>query len=308
MSVTSALAKALALTGEETLAIVSKKYPLGLVCTTCARVLATQAASYAKSNVSDQDRASYVCAECRQDEVERERLATQRAEQARQVLHTKRRPALTVDSPWSDQHVGWRAREATPTVWYTDKACDACGLLLTNRETHSTWCSRCLMAQADAVAYGKFSPERLRYLSSGKPRDYGCATKGRHHTLEAIAECPVPAPTLIDPVPPPAFCPHARPRESCVSCWSSDVGYGSKSPRKHESRPRSRRSRRAISGSPEARTQYSGVRRRKQPRLGFQPRPVRRLSPEVLAAARARMARINERRRQPAIVTEGTHA
>jgi hypothetical protein len=277
MNATDALAKTLRLTIEETLAIVRRRYPQGLMCSACARVLATQSASYTKSNLTEQDSTSFVCGECKQDAIEPERLSAQMAERARRTLHAPRRkPPLVVLA----------ARGDDDDVWTAETSCSSCGLLLTNREMDATGCSRCSMARADATPYGKVSPERLRYLSLGKPQDYGCATGGRHHTLEVIAECPFPTPILVDVPTPLAMCPHARPQEACLSCWRPKLGDRSKRSGKRKSRSRSARLQRTISGPSRAR----------RPRLGLKPRRVRRLSPEALAAARARMARINARR------------
>jgi len=97
MNATAALAKTLTLTIEETLAIVRRRYPQGLICSACARVLATQSASYTKSNLTEQDSASFVCGECKQGAIEQERLSTQMSERARHTLHAPRRkPPLGV--------------------------------------------------------------------------------------------------------------------------------------------------------------------------------------------------------------------
>ena len=168
MNATAALAKTLTLTVEETLAIVRRRYPL--ICTGCARVLATQAASNTKSNLTEQDRASFVCGECKQGAIEQERLSAQMAERARHTLHAPRRkPSLGI----------LVAREDDDGVWTTETPCPSCELQLTNREMDATGCSRCSMVQADATPYGNVAPERLRYLSLGKPQDCSCATGGR---------------------------------------------------------------------------------------------------------------------------------
>jgi hypothetical protein len=56
-----------ALTVQETVAVHRKRFPHGLVCIACAVLLATTAASYASSNLTEPERLAYVCAECRQD-------------------------------------------------------------------------------------------------------------------------------------------------------------------------------------------------------------------------------------------------
>ncbi len=48
-------------------ATIRARYPEALVCIGCGRLLATCRESYAKSNLTEEARLAYVCAECRQD-------------------------------------------------------------------------------------------------------------------------------------------------------------------------------------------------------------------------------------------------
>jgi hypothetical protein len=55
------------LTVQQTVAVHRNRFPQALVCIVCAVLLATAAASYAASNLTEPQRLAYVCAECRQD-------------------------------------------------------------------------------------------------------------------------------------------------------------------------------------------------------------------------------------------------
>jgi hypothetical protein len=70
------------------------KYPEGLICTSplpCThRVIATTRAGYSKSNITEEHRRTYVCAECRYDAVERARIAAGKAEKARKAGESAR--------------------------------------------------------------------------------------------------------------------------------------------------------------------------------------------------------------------------
>ena len=54
----------------QTIAVLRTRYPEALVCVERARLLAAQAHSYAASNLTDEARLAYVCAECRQGATE----------------------------------------------------------------------------------------------------------------------------------------------------------------------------------------------------------------------------------------------
>jgi hypothetical protein len=86
------------------LKILRQKYPEGLICTSplpCDhRVIATTRAGYAKSNITEEQRLSFVCAECGQDAAERVRVAASKAERARIATAASKaaRAARTLDS------------------------------------------------------------------------------------------------------------------------------------------------------------------------------------------------------------------
>jgi hypothetical protein len=67
----------------QTIAIHRQNYPDALVCVGCGVLLATRPESYAKSNLTETDRLSYVCFECRLDLAEAERIHEGRVEKAR---------------------------------------------------------------------------------------------------------------------------------------------------------------------------------------------------------------------------------
>jgi len=67
----------------QTIAIHRPNYPDALVCVGCGVLLATRPESYAKSNLTETDRLSYVCFECRLDLAEAERIHEGRVEKAR---------------------------------------------------------------------------------------------------------------------------------------------------------------------------------------------------------------------------------
>jgi hypothetical protein len=54
------------------------RYPVGLVCTICLTILATKPESYARSALTEAARLTYICAECRADQIEATRLADAR--------------------------------------------------------------------------------------------------------------------------------------------------------------------------------------------------------------------------------------
>src|SRR5262245_19289162 len=52
-----------------------QRYPAGLICVTCLAILATRPESYGHSALTEPARLVYICAECRADQAEVERLA-----------------------------------------------------------------------------------------------------------------------------------------------------------------------------------------------------------------------------------------
>ena len=73
--------------------------------------------------------------------------------------------------------------------------------------TATVTCAPCLITRAAEAAHGRRVAHD--YLDT-------CATSGRHHDLDAIADCPHPSATIAPPAEAPVFCVHARPREDCV--------------------------------------------------------------------------------------------
>jgi hypothetical protein len=68
-----------ALTVQQTVAVHRNRFPHALVCVVCAVLLATIAASYAGSNLTEPQRLAYVCAECRQDAADGAKAKVSRA-------------------------------------------------------------------------------------------------------------------------------------------------------------------------------------------------------------------------------------
>lgn len=69
------------------------RHPDALICTRCARLLATRRESYAQSNVTEDERLGYVCVECRQERGAAEQVVAARCanlERAREVAAEKR--------------------------------------------------------------------------------------------------------------------------------------------------------------------------------------------------------------------------
>src|SRR4029434_1464726 len=97
-----------ALTVQQTVAVHRNRFPHSLVCIVCAVLLATIAASYAGSNLTEPHRLAYICAECRQDAADGAKAKASRAANltaARAALaHTRvalrrAKPAPDIRSP-----------------------------------------------------------------------------------------------------------------------------------------------------------------------------------------------------------------
>jgi len=67
-----------ALTVQQTVVVHRNRFPHALVCIVCAALLATMAASYAGSNLTEPQRLAYICAECRQDAADGAKAKTSR--------------------------------------------------------------------------------------------------------------------------------------------------------------------------------------------------------------------------------------
>ena len=93
----------MSITLHETAALVARlqsRYPAGLICVSCAAILATRPASYAKSNLTEANRLTYRCFECRADVAEIEGLKEARRahlRQGRAVLQAARTEAHVRD-------------------------------------------------------------------------------------------------------------------------------------------------------------------------------------------------------------------
>ena len=94
----------------QTITIYRQKYPDGLICIECGSLLATRRESYAKSTLTEADRCSYVCFECRLDLAEAERVHEGRVEKAKQEDVLKEADKLHEDgSTWVElaKKYGW---------------------------------------------------------------------------------------------------------------------------------------------------------------------------------------------------------
>lgn len=67
--------------------LLRRRYPDGLICVRCARLLATRPASDAKSTLTEAERQGYVCAECR---IDREESGRQYAARVRNLEQARR--------------------------------------------------------------------------------------------------------------------------------------------------------------------------------------------------------------------------
>jgi hypothetical protein len=62
--------------------VLRTRYPDALVCNRCGLLLATKRESYAKSNLTDEQRLAFICAECRLEAAEAARVYAGRVAQA----------------------------------------------------------------------------------------------------------------------------------------------------------------------------------------------------------------------------------
>jgi hypothetical protein len=161
----------------DTINKVRQSYPDALVCVQCGRLLATRRPSYAKSDLSEAARLSYVCAGCRSD-----------TDPARSAEVTARFAASKTAAA--------SARLRAPLSGLSACSC-------TDRVT----CSSCLQTRAAEVAEGRRVAEE--YLNR-------CARDARHQDLDALAACEQASATVAAPVTSPVFCEHGRPAENCI--------------------------------------------------------------------------------------------
>ena len=66
------------LTVAETVAVFRRRFIAALVCIACGVLLATTAESYSRSNLSEEQRLTYLCHECRLEAAEKDRVAAAR--------------------------------------------------------------------------------------------------------------------------------------------------------------------------------------------------------------------------------------
>jgi hypothetical protein len=93
----------------DTIKVLRSRYPDALVCVQCGLLLATRRESYAKSNLTEQQRLEYVCHECRHEQTAAERVRVQRVAQAalaREAAKIRRLPevplvTLAPDAPYT---------------------------------------------------------------------------------------------------------------------------------------------------------------------------------------------------------------
>lgn len=150
--------------------------PGALVCTTCARVIASTPAGYVPSQLTPEQLDEYVCFGCRYD-----------ADPARSAEVTARFSASKAAAA--------AARLSGPLRGLSPCSC-----------TVSVTCASCLQTLAAEVSCGRRVAHD--YLDT-------CATNGQHHDLDAVAACPEPGATVVPAAASPSFCEHARPTESC---------------------------------------------------------------------------------------------
>jgi hypothetical protein len=71
------------LSTRDAVTMLRRRYPDVLVCVQCAVLLATRPESYARSSLSEAARLSYICCECRWEQVEAARIHEAKAQKAR---------------------------------------------------------------------------------------------------------------------------------------------------------------------------------------------------------------------------------
>jgi hypothetical protein len=178
----------------ESIAITRRRFPGALICTTCARIIATTPAGYV-SKVPEQIE-KYVCYGCRFDaDPARSAEVTARfaASRAASAATRLRPPFLAI--------VAGTIRPGTPgTVSEVIRVDDACSC------TAGVTCAPCLLTHAAEAAFGRRVAHD--YLGS-------CAMSGEHHDAEILAECPNPSATITR-AEALAFCAHASPIDNCI--------------------------------------------------------------------------------------------
>jgi hypothetical protein len=87
----------------DSIANLRRRFPGALVCTTCARMIASTPAGYAKSKLTSEQVETYVCVECRADAAEAVRKAEAEARKAKigraNLARVRERANLTTNIP-----------------------------------------------------------------------------------------------------------------------------------------------------------------------------------------------------------------
>jgi hypothetical protein len=180
----------------DSIAILRRRFPGALICTTCARMIASTPTGYAPSKLTSDQVDNYVCSGCRLEaDPARSREVTARfAASKAAALATRLRPPFIAIIP------GTIRPDAPGTVSETIRVDDVCSC------TATMTCHACLLIRAAEAAYGR----RVAHDYLGI-----CAMNGRHDDAGAVADCPNPTATIAR-CEVPSFCAHARPVENCV--------------------------------------------------------------------------------------------
>jgi hypothetical protein len=155
-----------------------RRFPGALICTTCARLIASAPKGYAKQRLTPEQAENYVCANCRSD-----------ADPSRSAEVTARFAA--------SKAVAAAARLRAPLEGLSPCTC-----------TSIMTCASCLQTRAAEATEGRRIAHD--YLDT-------CATNGHHADLDALADCTHPSATVVDARPSPALCEHARPADECIA-------------------------------------------------------------------------------------------
>lgn len=161
----------------DSIATLRRRFPGALICTTCARLIASAPKGYAKQKLTPEQVENYVCANCRSD-----------ADPSRSAEVTARFAASKAAAA--------AARLRAPLEGLSPCTC-----------TSIMTCASCLQTRAAEAADGRRIAHD--YLDT-------CATNGHHADLDALADCTHPSATVVDARPSPAFCEHARPADECI--------------------------------------------------------------------------------------------
>jgi hypothetical protein len=161
----------------DSIVILRRRFPGALLCTTCARLIASTPTGYEKLNLPAWRVENYVCHGCRSD-----------ADPARSAEVTARFAVSKTAAA--------AARLRAPLAGLSACTC-----------TPVATCASCLQTRTAEAAEGRRVAHD--YLDT-------CATNGHHANLDALADCSHPSTTIVDARPSLVFCEHARPAEECI--------------------------------------------------------------------------------------------